>query len=150
MSSNAAALAALTKMAGTLRELKRVPEFAVPEAAEGIQELLAEQFAQGRDPYGLPWAPLKPATLRKGRRPPPLSASGALRNEVLRVPQASAAFGRITLTLGPRYGAFHQTGTRDMAQRLIFPEGRLPARWERVIAKAVQNAFERRIKSALQ
>jgi len=123
------------RLHGTLRKLAEVPSRAAKSAAERIGELILDGFASGTDPYGRPWAPLKPFTLAKGRFPPPLTDTGAMRDSIEVKPSGGAG---IEVTMGVEYATFHQTGTADMAQRQILPQsGGLPPSWSRAIRDAV-------------
>lgn len=136
MSAGDAALASISR---ALRELARVPAQVASDGSEAIAELIQQEFDVGQDPYDAAWAPLAPATVAKGRGAPPLTDTGAL-SAVEVTPMAGAG---ISITVGADYGAFHQTGTRDMPARPILPTGPLPATWERALDDAAEQAFER-------
>lgn len=126
------------RLHGTLRKLADVPSQAARAASARIADVIEQQFDSGTDPYGRAWAPLKPYTLAKGRFPPPLTDTREMRESVEVRPTAS---GGIEVTMGVDYATFHQTGTRDMAQRQIMPQsGGLPASWSSAIADAVREA----------
>lgn len=126
------------RLHGTLRKLSEVPSRAAADAAVRIADVFDGQFADGVDPYGKQWAALKPYTLAKGRFPPPLTDTGAMRDSIEVKPTPGAG---IEVTMGVDYATFHQTGTRDMAQRQIMPQsGGLPASWSSAIADAVREA----------
>jgi hypothetical protein len=134
------AVAELGRLVETIERMSQVPRRVAVIAAPEITKLLQKQFATGTDPYGRPWRPLKPATLAKGRRPPPLTDSGAMRRGTV---ARAAPGGRagIRLLVGKRYGFFHQSGTRYMAARRILPQNGLPYAWSRVLAEASKKAF---------
>ncbi len=124
-----------------LGKLSQVPDAAAPEAATAITAELQAEFKGGKDPYGKAWAALKPSTLATGRKPPPLTGwTTKLRDGTL----ARAVRGvGIQLLAGAAYGAFHQSGTKNMAARPIFPYGGLPKAWNAAIAQAVRNAVRK-------
>lgn len=122
-----------------LGQLAKVPAQASVEAAAGINRLLKQEYANGTDPYGKAWAPLKPSTIAKGRRPPPLTASGTMRAGTVAKPMPG---GGIQLE-APSPANFHQYGTKVMAKRAILPDKGLPATWKAEIDKAVQAAIKR-------
>lgn len=129
------------RLHGTLRKLADVPAQAAKSASERIGDLIEEEFAQGTDPYGRPWAALRPYTLAKGRKPPPLTDSGAMRESLTVRPTAGAG---IEVTMGVDYATFHQTGTRHMAQRQILPQsGGFPSAWSKAIATSVAEATKK-------
>ena len=121
-----------------LRDL--VPEIAL-EASIEIFETIDSTFTLGADPYGETWAPLAPATLAKGRTPPPLTDTGAMR-ESLRV---SVTQDAIVASLESPAG-YHQNGTRYMPARPVLPDyGRgLPDAWRQAITDAGQRVFDAR------
>lgn len=124
------------RLHGTLRALSEVPSRVAADASVRIAGLIDESFDAGIDPYGRPWAPLKPYTLAKGRFPPPLTDSGAMRSSIDVHPTAGAG---IEVTIGTDYATFHQAGTRDMVQRQILPQSAgLAPSWREAIAEAVR------------
>lgn len=125
-----------------LRRLAEVPATASREVAEQITGRLDAGFSAGTDPYGRGWAPLAPATLRKGRHPPPLTDTRRLRSGTVARPRAGAG---VALLTGDAYGGYHQTGTRHMPARPILPRGSMPATWNAIIRTAVANAARRRM-----
>jgi len=127
-----------------LGELSTVPSRVAKAAAAIIAQRIAEQFDNGADPYGRSWSPLRPATLAKGRRPPPLTDSGTMRSSVRVVPLRGAG---IEITIGAPYAHFHQTGTKHMVERSILPDGsELPEEWDDAIEQATTEAVARAMK----
>jgi phage gpG-like protein len=134
------AAANLLGLAKSYRQLARVPSRVSAIVSQHLSELVAADFAAGRDPYGSAWAPLAPATRRKGRTHPPLDASGRLRASVWWAPAPGAG-----LRLGgspPAYGQYHLTGTRHMPARPWLPASGLPAAWKRMIEAAMRTAAD--------
>lgn len=121
----------------SLRGLEDLIPSIAAEAIPEIARLIEEQFEQGHDPYGKPWAPLRPATLAKGRHPPPLTDTGYMRESVYVTATSDGL--RITVD-GPSF--FHQHGTDRMRARPILPDkqARLPESWERAIDDAAARA----------
>lgn len=129
------------RLHGTLRKLADVPSQAARAAAANIADVIERQFDSGTDPYGRAWAPLKPYTLAKGRFPPPLTDSGAMRDSIEVKPTSGAG---IEITMGAEYATFHQTGTVNMAQRQILPQsGGLPPEWQSAIRDAVSDSTKK-------
>lgn len=116
---------ALAKLAETLKNLDKeiVPDVAL-KAAVAINEVVEEQFDQGKDPYGRSWEPLADSTIKKGRTPPPLTASGKMRRKAKAVPGVKGIVEKI-----PSPAGFHQTGTKKMPARMLVPHGVLPPLW---------------------
>jgi hypothetical protein len=106
--------------------------------APKISALIKDEFSEGSDPAGKPWASLRPATLKSGRHAPPLTATGEMRSSV-RV-TADGWTIRIRIASPARY---HQFGTRRMASRPIVPAFGLPERWKRVIEETVREVVAR-------
>lgn len=73
-------------------------------------------FARQSDPDGNPWAPLKPATLRRKRTRSILRETSTLAAGIS-LTSATKTRATIQATAGSEYGIFHQTGTSKMAQR---------------------------------
>lgn len=130
----------LEQLERNLRKLAEVPSQASKEAADGITIELQKEYTTGSDPYGKPWAPLKPSTLRRGRRPPPLTATGKMRDGTKAKPMAG---GGVQLEVGRPQGVFHQYGTRIMAARRILPQKALPKAWGQILREAASNAINK-------
>jgi phage gpG-like protein len=134
-------MASLEQLAHSLSALSGVPSRAARAASVRIAGLIRDEFDQGEDAYGESWEELSQATLDKGREEPPLTDTGDLRNAIRVRPVAPAGIG---ITVDSFYGAFHQTGTRNMPARPILPDGdELPQDWEDAIEDEVDQAFRR-------
>lgn len=133
-------------LARALRELARVPSQIAPAVADAINERIADGFASGVDPYGNAWAPLAPATLAKGRTPPPLTESGGLAGGTYAAPMGGAGVALHTVGTLPR-GApstVHMTGTAGvMPSRPFLPNRGLPATWRADIQRVYSERFGR-------
>jgi hypothetical protein len=134
-----AAEAALQTIGKTIRQLARVPSQAARGAAPRIAELLQNQFDEGVDPYGDPWAPLMPSTMARGRTPPPLTDTGDMRDLTV---EPSGSSG-IAIHLGAGYSAFHQVGTKTMDARPILPVHGIPNSWHEAIVEETRSAVKR-------
>ena len=138
---------ALGKIGGDGLALPEVIEEASVMAAETIEQLIQREFDAGRDPFGKPWAPLAKATLKRGRRPPPLTDTGAMRNSI----SVIARGGNLSVHSDSTIIQYHQDGTRNadgstrMPQRKIFPDlsDPMPARWENAIQQSSERAFKK-------
>jgi hypothetical protein len=127
-----------------IADLARIPSRVAPIVAEKLAEELDAEFSAGVDPYGRAWAPLAASTEARGRTPPPLTDSHAMRDGVRVAPLRGAGVG-ITV---PHPGLPHQTGWSgeqgDGPARPILPAGsELPDAWEDVIFDACVEAFEK-------
>jgi hypothetical protein len=121
-------------LAKTYAQLARVPDDVADDVADAWNARLQAGFDGGTDPYGNAWTALRPATLAKGRFPPPLTEGWALRNSA--VLRALAGFG-LELDPSPFYGVYHMSGTDYMAKRRYFPDAGLPAVWRQDLQKAL-------------
>jgi phage gpG-like protein len=128
-------------LAETLAELEGIPSRIAGEVAEKITEELREQFDRGVDPYGTPWAPLLPSTVRrKGGDTRILRRADALSSETVASPTSGAGIEITSVA----YGQFHQLGTKHMTERKVLPDsGELPPAWQEIIQTATDNAFRK-------
>jgi len=132
-----AAVVAFARVKRVLDEIVGVPRKVAVAVAPELTGLLQQQFASGVDPYGRAWASLKPATLARGRRAPPLTDKRALRDGTrARVLDGNRA--GLHIVVGARYGAFHQTGTKYMVARRILPSQGMPMAWRRLLVAATR------------
>lgn len=126
-----------------LERLAYVPRRLAIIAAPKIAQEIQGQFDRGEDPYGRQWAPLKPSTLSKGRRPPPLTEHGRLRSGTLAKPYSGGRAG-IRVTIGAPYGKFAQLGFRvgrtRVPPRRILPAQGIPASWRRILDQSARQA----------
>ena len=119
-----------------MRQLTRVPAQVAREVSAEINALIQEGFDRGTDPYGRPWAPLRPATLAKGRRPPPLTDTGKGRAGVYAKPMSGAG---ILLVSEVPYMRKHQMGAPPrLVRRDFLPINVLPKAWNAAIKEAVE------------
>ena len=124
-----------------LADLARLPSRVSARVAEDIGAAIQSEFDGGQDPYGNAWQKLAPATLDRGRTPPPLTDSGAMRGSLRVSPLPRAGVG-ITID---HPAAPHQTGWSGPQgsgpARPILPAGVMPATWNRAIREACEDEF---------
>lgn len=128
-----------------LSDLTRVPAKIAPAVARGIKADIESNFDAGQDPYKRAWAPLRPATLAKGRHPPPLTDTGKGRAGIAVF--ATARSG-VQITSSVSYMATHQTGRPNMAARKFLPENVLPAAWRAIWQSELSKAVRERLSRA--
>lgn len=133
------------RLEDTLRRLGAVPRSAALLLAPKLTRLLRQQFSEGKDPYGRPWAPLRPSTLRK-HGPPPLTYTRKLRSGTKAVvPRANYAGVRVVT--GTSYAYFHQVGFhvggRRVPARRVLPQYGLPKAWNEAIKSSLLQAARR-------
>lgn len=123
-----------------LVSLLSVPAKIAKPIAKDIGKAIERQFDAGTDPYGRPWAPLRPATLAKGRTPPPLTATRAGRDSIQVKPGQGAG---VMITVGKSYMGIHQDGAPPrLVARKILPEGKLPPSWKLIYQTALSKAVK--------
>jgi hypothetical protein len=129
-----AAAAAMQSAARALRELAGVPAAASREASESIAKLIDRQFATGTDPYGKPWKPLAPSTIkRKGNARINVDTENLWKGvQVAPLPGAG-----VSVTFADDYAAYVQT------VRPVLPNRGVPKPWAAAIADAVGHAKAR-------
>jgi phage gpG-like protein len=137
-------MAGFRDLADRLAELEWIPSRIASEVAGAINESIADQFSAGHDPYGKPWAPLLPSTVRrKGGDRRILRRTDVLSSETVAKPTSGAGIEISSVD----YGQFHQTGTKRMVARKILPDGaELPATWSKAIEEATERAFKKALK----
>ena len=137
-------MAGFEDLMARLAELEGVPSRIAKEVAEGISALVADEFAGSHDPYGKPWKPLLPQTVRrKGGDTRILRRTDALAGDTTVKPSSGSGVEVVSID----YGQFHQSGTKHMVARKILPDGSdLPKAWEAVIEEASARAFKKVLK----
>ena len=130
-----------------LRKLGDVPSRVAREAADALTARLAAGFASGMDPYGNAWAPLAPATIRKGRTPPPLTEGGSLAGGTRVVPLSGAGLGLESIETLSRGApaSIHMTGAsgKNLPARPFLPTNALPATWRADLQAALSRIVKR-------
>ena len=136
--------AAFGRLEKVLERLAYVPRRAAVIAAPLLTRELRKQFRQGVDPYGRPWAPLAASTLAKGRRPPPLTDTGAAAGATKAMVRSGNRAG-IHIVFGRGYLYFAQSGFRVgrtiVKPRRILPQQGMPAAWREILKRAAKQAF---------
>lgn len=132
----------------------KITQAAAPELRAEVER----QFVDGASPYRTKWKPLAPATLKK-HGPPPLTDSGSMRSGVtVRATDEAIVFN------APHPAFLHQRGWRKrlpkpkamrrkgvvVAMRVftgyaparpIFPDGRVPNEWRRMIRRIARDVM---------
>jgi hypothetical protein len=140
LSGEFAALAKVIKSLGTIAK-DSIPTIAIKGAVE-LNKVVEIQFSQGVDPDGRSWTDLKASTLKKGRKPPPLTASGRMRRTARAVPSAKKITEKI-----PFPAPIHQAGSANMAARRMVPVGNfLPRSWSEPLERVGVEVISSRLK----
>jgi hypothetical protein len=127
------------QFARALRELAKVPSAIAAPVAHALTARMRRDFRSGQDAYGRAYAPLAPASLARGRTPPPLRKYARFAN-VTPLPSVGVAM----LVTHPQAG-FHQTGTTHMPKRIVVPDGVVPAEWRRIIDREFKRAVKAKV-----
>lgn len=135
------AVAALARAIGRMGRVDFRRELLAEMADEALR-LVREEFFVSRDPYGMPWAPLKRQRFGAG----PLLRTGRMQGRIRR-----RVFGDGFALMSPvEQSTFHQYGTRKMVARPIFPDPEhLPPEWERAFERIADEAVTRALAGAV-
>lgn len=146
-SVGATALAKFTtkEFSKALRSLVDVPSQIARPLADGIAKFIDSGFSAGTDSYGRPWAPLMPRTLAKGRHPPPLTETHAMRDSAQVRPSQG---GGVSVVFTDSKAGLHQHGDPPrMVAREVLPVNTLPAPWRALWQSLLTEATKRRLSS---
>ena len=124
--------AQLDRLSRKIADLSRMPARVSARAASELTPTLQQEFSEGKDPYGGPWASLSVETLRKGRSAPPLTDTGRMRASAR---AEAAGKAGVAVHIAPP-AAFLQT-KRPMVPVL----GAEPPRWREIFADAARREF---------
>lgn len=94
-------------------------------------KLIQEEFDSSKDPYESDWVPNKKGTKT-------LVDTGALESSF----QLTINTDGFTIKNDVGYGGYHQTGTSKMPQRMILPDGEIPAKWQEAYEKALEETVK--------
>jgi hypothetical protein len=130
--------ALLEKVAKLDGILARASELAV----EPITAIVQLQFDEGRDPYGNAWADLAESTKRRGRTPPPLTDTRAMRDDISIRPLNGEDTG-LTLDAFAPYASFHQDGApnANVPVRKMFPDEGVSPTWNAALQESTDRAI---------
>lgn len=139
-------LSRMGDLADRVADLATVPSRAARAVAFEVEGFMQAEFDDGRDPYGDAWDPLAEATLDRGRTPPPLDDTGAMRSSLRVRPMRGAG---ISVTID-HPAAPHQTGWvgpqgEGPARPILPARGELPEAWQGAIEDAVTREARRSI-----
>lgn len=132
---------AFSRMADEARRLAEVPGRAAQAAAPKVKALIDEAFATGTTADGSPMAPLNPKTIRAGRHPPPLTATGAARGETRVTPSGNFVRGE----LSPWFMRLHTDGATHLPARPVVPTdgGELPPKYIAALKGACEESVKK-------
>jgi len=137
LSGNDTALRGMLNALGALGSGAVVRE-AAKNLAPVLQELGDRPWQQRASVEGSPWAPRKAAYLH-----PILEKTGRTRRSL----RSRANGTTVTSSVRTTYARFHQTGTRKMAARPVFPTANeLPAAWSARIRKTINETLKSAIR----
>ena len=128
-----------------IRDLTKVPSQSARPVSVRIKADIERYFSAGEDPYGKAWAPLRPATLAKGRHPPPLTDTHDGRDGITVTPAQGAG---VRITSNTSYMVHHMRKSGNRAARKFLPEGVTPKQWEKIYQEELEKA-SRKVLSGL-
>lgn len=132
------ALQELPLLSANLRRLAAVPSRVARRGSVALTNQIHTDTASGLDCYGKPFAPLAVSTLRRGRRPPPMVATGASLDATFARPLGGAG---IAIVLGGAY-EHHLRKTDNRPARQVVPvRAGLPVSWKRRIEAEEKRAI---------
>ena len=102
----------LQKLKASLQRTLKVPEKVAISFAPVLAGFLRQGFEAGTDPFGDPWKPLKAVTIRKGRTPPPMTATGNSRDALTVAPTGTRDRAKL-----PNYLRYHLTSRPVLPMR---------------------------------
>ncbi len=131
-------------LAETLAELGDIPSRIAAEVADGITDEIRQQFEDGVDAYGNPWAPLLPSTVRRKKGDARiLRSTDNLSQHTVAVPTSGSGIDITSVD----YGGYHQGPAENRVARPILPDGgELPESWQDIIDVAAENAFKKALR----
>jgi hypothetical protein len=129
-----------------IQELLKVPSVAAARVCPKLNKRVDRMFDSGTDPYGNPWAPLKPSTIRRKRayRWPSkiLVRAKKLWPATRFVPRGGSG---LSMVVGDS-GIHAQSGAPAREPRAIVPQYGLPSEWRKDIKSAVDAELRARAK----
>lgn len=133
----------LTGTIAALRSLAKIPAQVAGRAAPRIKAQMQKDTQAARDPYGRPYAPHQPATVKRWGPHPLLDLTGRGIDSLDAQPMAGAG---ISVT-ADEHMAFTQAGTPTQDVRAVLPNSpQLPATWNRILEQETEAAVADRMK----
>lgn len=126
----------LNRVTTAIRNLDGMPARVCDRIEDDIYTSIQGQFDRGVDAYGEPWEPLAESTTKRGRRPPPLTDTRAMRDSVA----VHANGTQLTVSIDDPF-PYHQAGTGSMPSRPVLPDRELPAAYAKAVDVAI-NSYE--------
>ena len=132
---------AFSKMADEARRLAEVPGRAATAAAPKVKALIDEAFATGTTADGSPMAPLNAKTVKTGRHPPPLTATGAAKGQT----KVTASGTMVRGELAPWFMRLHTDGASHLPARPVVPVdgGELPPKYVAALTGACEESVKK-------
>ena len=142
-----------TEFLAKLTKAVSVDDKVLSEIGRKFVDLVKQQFAQSKDPDGIPWKQNSSYTIKKKKSSRPLIDTGELQKSILTTRSGST----VSVELSRKYpsgstAAVHQTGNLVLSgrpggflpQRKILPDVKLPVLW----ADTIKQVFLSRINAA--
>jgi hypothetical protein len=119
-------------MANEMLALTETPRLVAEKAAPKLRELIIEEFDQGTDPSGAPWAPLKGKAAGRS----PLVLTGRTRDSTRVVPLGTKVYGKLG-----GYMNIHQNSKGREPQRKAVMRGELTGKWREALEESAREAL---------
>lgn len=126
----------------------RVVSVAAANVAQAVVAEVQLGFRKQQDPYGAAWAPLKRdrARNKKAAKKNGKSSKGKILRDTGRLANSitgRASSNQVVVGTNVEYAAYHQYGTRYMADRRILPMMQFPKAWAEEIASVIMIVLRR-------
>lgn len=132
----------LDQLSARLGDLAEVPSRIASAVSEQLEQAIQDEFDEGTDPYDGVWAPLAPATVAKGRTPPPLTDTAAMRSTLVVRPLSGAGVGiTIDHPALPHQAGWDGPLSSGPARPILPARGELPEGWIEIVEREADKAF---------
>ena len=134
----------LTGTIAALRSLAKIPAQVAGRAAPMIKAQMQKDTRAARDPYGRPYAPHMPATVKRWGAHPLLDMTGAGIESLDARPLPGAG---IAVTADDHM-VFTQAGSSTQDVRAVLPNSpQIPATWNRILESEAEAVIAERLKA---
>lgn len=121
-------------------DLARVPSRIAKPISEKFNAEIQLEFAQGSDPYGFPWKPLAPYTIRKKGHDLIMIQTGETQKLTLAQPLGGAGIELVST----KKAGWNMDAHGNRPARPVLPHRKeLPERWQAIIEAEWKREFQR-------
>ena len=138
-------LSKLNELAELVANMASLPSRISKRVSEDLEPMIQQQFDEGVDPYGNPWEPLASATIDKGRSPPPLTETGAMRDSLSVKPlQSSGISIKLDHPALPHQSGWQGPQGSGPARPILPVGGELPPAWKAMIDRIASEEMRKK------